>query len=113
MSWRSFLSNGPGISAASAGCRRGLAVIFRSGFPAIGIGIAYPLVVESLLGIVLKDVVKYMPGSVLGALAGGSGEGPFGGGGDISYGVALVLAVVYAVVFAGVSMLVVQRRDVT
>ena len=89
-----------------------LAVLFRSGFPAIGIGIAYPLVVEGLLGLVLPDVVKYMPGAVLGKLAAGSAaalsQQP-----TIGYGTAAVLAVAYAVVFAAVAFLVLERRDVT
>ncbi|MEA3137414.1 MAG: type transport system permease protein [Thermoplasmata archaeon] len=89
-----------------------LAVLFRSGFPAIGIGIAYPLVVEGLLGIVLPDVVKWMPGSVLGRLAAGNATGAFGDAAGITYGQAAVLSVAYATVFAAVSVILLMRRDV-
>lgn len=96
-----------------------LALLFRSGFPAIGIGIAYPLVVEGLLGLVLQDVVKWMPGAVLGRLAQG-GMAPafdraasFGyGAATIGYEVAALLAVAYAALFAGVSTALLLRRDV-
>ena len=90
-----------------------LAVLFRSGFPAIGIGIAYPLVVESLLALVLPDVVKWMPGAVLGRLAQGDVVQAFSTQATIGYGAAALLALAYATVFAAVSMAALVRRDVT
>jgi ABC-2 type transport system permease protein len=89
-----------------------LAVLFRSGFPAIGIGIAYPLVVEGLLALVLPDVVKWMPGSVLSRLAQGDAMEAFSSAPTIGYGAAAVLALAYAAVFAGTSTAVLLRRDV-
>jgi ABC-2 type transport system permease protein len=90
-----------------------LAVLFRSGFPAIGIGIAYPLVVEGLLALVLPDVVKWMPGSVLSRLAQGEALEAFAQAPTIGYGAAAWLALAYAAVFAAVSTAVLLRRDVT
>ncbi len=90
-----------------------LAVLFRSGFPAIGVGIAYPLVVEGLLGLVLPDVVKWMPGSVLATVASGDASAAFGEPQGIGYGAALTLAAVYAAVFAAVSLTLIARRDVS
>ena len=90
-----------------------LAVLFRSGFPAIGIGIAYPLVVEGLLALVLPDVVKWMPGSVLGRLAQGDVLQTLSEAPAVSYTAAAVLALAYAAVFATVSTILLLRRDVT
>ncbi|MFA5943863.1 MAG: ABC transporter permease subunit [Candidatus Thermoplasmatota archaeon] len=90
-----------------------LAILFRSGFPAIGIGIAYPLVVEGLLGLVMEDVVKWMPGSVLATVAAGDTQQAFGGSSGLSYETALLLALAYAAVFAAVSMGLLHRRDVS
>lgn len=100
-----------------------LAILFRSGFPAIGLGIAYPLVVEGILGLVLPDVVKWMPGSVLArlaegdttqAIAEGSGGSEFGVIADpLSYGAAVAVTLAYAVVFAAVAAILLQRRDVS
>lgn len=90
-----------------------LAMIFRSGPPAIGIGIAYPLLVEGLLGLVLPDVVKWMPGSVLAAVAAGNAEPAFGETDGLGYGPALLLSLLYAAVFLAVSMSLLKRRDVS
>jgi ABC-2 type transport system permease protein len=91
-----------------------LAVLFRSGFPAIGVGIAYPLVVEGLLALVLPDVVKWMPGSVLGRMAAGDVSEALGSTQTtIGYTAAVLLAFVYALVFAGSSIALLVRRDVT
>ena len=90
-----------------------LAVLFRSGFPAIGIGIAYPLVVEGLLSLVIPDVVKWMPGAVLGRLAAGDVAQAFESSATVSYEAAALLALAYAAVFALVSTVLLLRRDVT
>jgi ABC-2 type transport system permease protein len=94
-----------------------LAMVFRSGPPAIGIGIAYPLLVEGLLGLVLADVVQWMPGQVLATVGNGpGGGGGFGGGAasaGLGYGMALLVAALYAFAFFGISMTLLKRRDVT
>lgn len=90
-----------------------LAVLFRSGFPAIGVGIAYPLVVEGLIGLVLPDVAKWMPGSVLGRLAEGSTSQAFAAQAAVGYGEAALLGALYTAVFAAVAFVVVTRRDVS
>lgn len=94
-----------------------LAMVFRSGPPAIGIGIAYPLLVEGLLALVLEDVVQWMPGQVLAAVGAGPGGGAdIGGGGaaaGLEYPTALALALLYSVAFLAVSMSLLKRRDVS
>jgi ABC-2 type transport system permease protein len=90
-----------------------LAFLFRSGFPAIGVGIAYPLVVEGLLSLVLPDLVKWMPGAVLGRLAQGDVAQAFEASATVSYEAAALLALAYATVFAVVSAVLLVRRDVT
>ncbi len=89
-----------------------LAMVFRSGPPAIGIGIGYPLLVEGLLGLVLPDFVRWMPGSVLAAVAAGSAESVFGEAEGLGYGAALVLSVAYAAAFLVISLVLLKRRDV-
>lgn len=90
-----------------------LAAIFRNGFPAIGIGIAYPLVVEQLLGLALPDVVKWMPGSVLGTFTAGHTAKAFGQSAGIDYVSAAILVLAYGVAFLLVPMVLLARRDVT
>lgn len=89
-----------------------LAALFRSGFPAIGIGIAYPLVVEGLLRLALPNVVKWMPGAALGALTASDAATALGTPPGLGYPVAAVLVAAYATVFLVVSILLVLRRDV-
>jgi len=92
-----------------------LALAFRSGFPAIGIGIAYPLIVEGLLGLVphADKVVQYMPGRALGALVSGSTGRALGDtAARLSYTAALLMALVYAVGFLAISMGLLSSRDV-
>jgi ABC-2 type transport system permease protein len=93
-----------------------LAMVFRSGPPAIGIGIAYPLLVEGLLGLVLPDMVKWMPGQVLAAVGNGpGGNGAFAGAQaqGLEYLPALLIAIVYSAAFLGISMGLLKHRDVT
>lgn len=65
-----------------------IAVLTRSAALAIGIGIGYLLVVESLIGIVAPDSTVYLPGGTLNALVSG-------GTGQLAWGVAMTLAVLY------------------
>lgn len=70
--------------------------------------------VEGLLALVLEDVVKWMPGTVLGRLAAGDAASAFGEvGAQISYGAAALLTLIYAVAFTSVSVALLTRRDVT
>jgi ABC-type transport system involved in multi-copper enzyme maturation permease subunit len=89
-----------------------LAALFRSGFPAIGVGIAYPLVVEGLLRLALPDVVKWMPGAALGAFTAGDAATALGTPPGLDYPVAAVLVAAYALVFLAVPIALVLRRDV-
>jgi ABC-type transport system involved in multi-copper enzyme maturation permease subunit len=90
-----------------------LAAVFRSGFAAIGIGIGYPLVVESILQLVLPDVAQWMPGSVLGAFMAGNTASALGDAAGIAYAQAAALSLAYAVAFLAVTLVLVLRRDVT
>ncbi len=91
-----------------------LATLFRSGPPAIGVGIAYPILVEGLLGLALPaEVLKWLPGRVLSAVAAGGappivpGQVP-----GLDYGMALVVMALYVVAFGAVSFVLLSRRDV-
>lgn len=90
-----------------------LAILFRTGFAAVGIGIGYPLVVESILQIVLPDVAQWMPGGVLGTFMAGDMAAALGEPTGIPYVQSAVLAFAYAVAFLAVSLALVLRRDVT
>jgi ABC-type transport system involved in multi-copper enzyme maturation permease subunit len=90
-----------------------LAVVFRSGFPAIGVGIAYPILVEPLLSLVAADAVKYMPGRVLQTLVAGHTGQAFGDtSASLSYASAAVLAGAYALAFLAISVYAMSQRDV-
>jgi hypothetical protein len=89
-----------------------LAALFRSGFPAIGVGIGYPLVVEGLLALALPDVVKWMPGAALGAFTAGDAADALGSPPGLDYPVAAVLVAAYAAVFLAVPTVLLLRRDV-
>jgi hypothetical protein len=89
-----------------------LAALFRSGFPAIGVGIAYPLVVEGLLGLALPDVVKWMPGAALGAFTAGDAASALGSPPGLDYATAAALVAAYSAVFLAVPVALIVRRDV-
>ena len=92
-----------------------LAVALRSGFAAIGLGIAYPLLVESLLGLVpgVSGAVKYMPGRVLQSLVAGHVGRAFGETTPaLGYAEAGLLAAAYGLAFLAVCLAVVAERDV-
>jgi hypothetical protein len=89
-----------------------LAALFRSGFPAIGVGIAYPLVVEGLLRLALPGVVKWMPGAALGAVTAGDTATALGGPPGLDYPVAAVLITTYALTFLAIPIVLIVRRDV-
>jgi ABC-2 type transport system permease protein len=83
-----------------------LAVLTRSSALAIGIGIGFLLVVESLITIVASGASSYLPGGTLNALA-------TGGNDQLSWGAALGLVILYGVIAATVSLATVRTRDIT
>jgi hypothetical protein len=82
-----------------------LAVLTRSAAMAIGIGIGFLLVVESLITIVAPDAAPYLPGGTLSTLAAGGND-------QLAWGAALGLAVLYGVVAATASLAVFRTRDI-
>ena len=83
-----------------------LAVLTRSAALAIGIGIGFLLVVESLITIVASGASSYLPGGSLDALAAGGND-------QLSWGAALGIAVLYGAIATTVSLLTFRGRDVT
>jgi hypothetical protein len=83
-----------------------LAVLTRSSAMAIGIGIGFLLVVESLITIVAASAAKYLPGGTLTTLVQGGTDG-------FSWGAAAGVVVLYGVIAAVVSLLVFRARDIT
>ena len=92
-----------------------LAILLRSAPAAIGIGIGYTIIVESLLGLVLKDIHPYMPGQVLQAFvsAGQPAIGQASAADPLSLGSSALLGLGYAVAFVVVAAAVFHRRDVS
>jgi hypothetical protein len=83
-----------------------LAVLTRSSAMAIGIGIGFLLVVESLITIVAANAAKYLPGGTLTTLVQGGTDG-------FSWGAAAGVVVLYRVIAAVVvSLLVFRTRDI-
>src|SRR5262249_40471323 len=82
-----------------------LAVLTRSSAMAIGVGIGFLLVVESLITIVAANAAKYLPGGPL--------SPPVRGGPDgFPWGAALGVVVLYGVIAAVVSLVVFRKRDI-
>jgi ABC-2 type transport system permease protein len=82
-----------------------LAVLTRSAALAIGIGIGYLLVVESLIAIVAPEAKKYLPGGTLMTLVAGGTPG-------LSWGASLGLVVAYGVIAIAVSLFAFRARDI-
>jgi hypothetical protein len=82
-----------------------LAVLTRSAALAIGIGIGYLLVVESLIAIVAPEAKKYLPGGTLTNLVSGGAPG-------LSWAASLGLVVTYGAVAIAVSLAVFRTRDI-
>jgi hypothetical protein len=82
-----------------------LAVLTRSSAMAIGIGIGFLLVVESLITIVAPDASKYLPGGTLNTLVAGGTPG-------LAWGTALGLVVLYGLIATAVSLAVFRTRDI-
>jgi ABC-2 type transport system permease protein len=82
-----------------------LAVLTRSSAMAIGIGIGFLLVVESLITIVAASAAKYLPGGTLTTLVRGGTDG-------LSWGAAGGAVLLYGLIAATVSLLVFRARDI-
>jgi ABC-2 type transport system permease protein len=82
-----------------------LAVLTRSSAIAIGIGIGFLLVVESLITIVAANAAKFLPGGTLTTLVQGGTDG-------FSWGAAGAVVVLYGIIAAVVSLLVFRTRDI-
>ena len=83
-----------------------LATLTRSAAAAISIGVAYVLLVESLIRMAGGAPTDWLLGTTLGAIA-------RGGSAAMAYGTALTLGVGYVIVALGIAGLVFARRDVT
>ncbi len=88
-----------------------LAILFRSGPAAIGIGIGYVIVGEGLLSLAIPDVVRYLPGQVIAAFE-SHGVASNNLPNPITYGAAAGFMALYLVVFLGTAGIVFWRRDV-
>jgi hypothetical protein len=82
-----------------------LAVLTRSAAMAIGIGVGFLLVVESLITIVAPAAGKYLPGGTLNTLVAGGTAG-------LSWAASLGLVVLYGVIATFVSLVVFRARDI-
>ena len=82
-----------------------LAVLTRSSAIAIGIGLGFLLVVESLISIVAPSSSSYLPGGTLETLAAGGND-------QLAWGAALGLVVLYGVIATIVSLVVFRTRDI-
>ena len=82
-----------------------LAVLTRSSAMAIGIGIGFLLVVESLITIVAANAAKYLPGGTLTTLVQGGTNG-------FPWGAALAVVVLYGILAAAISLGVFRTRDI-
>jgi hypothetical protein len=82
-----------------------LAVLTHSSAMAIGIGIGFLLVVESLISIVAVNAAKYLPGGTLSTLVQGGTNG-------FPWGAALGVVVLYGLIAATVSLIVFRTRDI-
>lgn len=83
-----------------------LAVLTRSAAVAVSAGVAYVLVVETLIGLVAEDTAQWLSGATLRSLA---------AGGDtlLDYPSALALGATYAAVGLAVAAVVLVKRDVS
>jgi ABC-2 type transport system permease protein len=82
-----------------------LGIVFRSAAPAIGVGIGYTLVGESIVTLVWAGGRKILPGQVLSAFT-------QGGNAEVSLVAAALILTGYALAFAVASGVVFWRRDV-
>ncbi|WP_295699147.1 hypothetical protein [Lapillicoccus sp.] len=83
-----------------------LATLTRSSGVAIGVGVGYVLLGESLITSVASSTRDWLPGTTMSAIASG-------GTAAVSYGAALSLGVTYLVLTLAAATIVVVRRDIT
>ena len=83
-----------------------IAVLTRSSALAIGVGIGYLLVVESLIGIIAPDSTVYLPGGTLNALV-------FGGTSQLAWITALGLTILYGIIVFIISLVAFRSCDIT
>ncbi len=83
-----------------------LAVLTRSAGIAIGVGVGWVLLLESVIAAAVEGVADWLPGATIGALA-------TGGSAAMTYGTALSLGVAYAGVALVVTLVTSTRRDIT
>lgn len=83
-----------------------LATLTRSAGIAIGVGVGYVLLLESIIKAAAASVGSWLPGITISALASG-------GSTNLTYGGALALGLAYVLVVVGISVGVFQRRDIT
>jgi len=89
-----------------------IAVLTRSVGAAVGIGLAYVLVLEGIIAVVAPQVSRWFPGRVFNTIVGATvplvGPNPSQG-----YPAALLASIVWIAGFALISALVFRRQDVT
>jgi ABC-2 type transport system permease protein len=83
-----------------------LGIVTRSSAMAISVGVGYLLVFEGLMGMVMENAAKWLPGSSFAAIASG-------GTVDVTYATALVLAAGYGIAALAITAVVFRRRDIT
>lgn len=83
-----------------------IGMIVRNTGIAITVGIGYLMVFEGLVGRLLEDYSKWLPGSSFSAIAAG-------GTSEMTYGTALLVAAAYAGAMIAAAALVFRRRDIT
>lgn len=83
-----------------------LAVLTRSSGIAIGIGVGYVLLLESVVKAALTGIGDWLPGTTISALAAG-------GTADVPFGQALGLGTLYVVAALVLALAVLSRRDIT
>ena len=83
-----------------------LATVTRSAGIAIGVGVGYVLLLESVLKAAVSGIGDWLPGTTISALASGGTEG-------LSYVGALALGAVYVTAGFLASLLIFGRRDIT
>ncbi len=82
-----------------------LGLLLRSPISSIAIGVIWVLIVESLLGAVVKGADKWLPGTLIGAVGNGGDAG-------LTYSRSLGVSLAYLVVGSAVVALLFKRRDV-
>jgi ABC-type transport system involved in multi-copper enzyme maturation permease subunit len=81
-------------------------VMTRNTGIAIAIGIGYLLLFEGVISMLLKNAVNWLPGKVFATIASGGTPG-------MSFGTAVLVAVIYALAALVAAVLVFQHRDIT